>query len=115
MAKANKSTAPKDQEEILETLTDLNPGTDTAPEGEESQAPPAVEESQAPPAAKAAKAAPVKEAKAAGPKMVTIRGIEDHECTIHTQKYFLRKGENQTVPEDVAMILQNSQKAIRIS
>lgn len=46
-------------------------------------------------------------------KLVNVMGTEDHDCTIANVRYLIEHRKTQRVPEDVAMILQNSGVAIR--
>lgn len=56
---------------------------------------------------------PAATASASKIKLVNVMGTEDHDCTIANVRYFIEHRKTQRVPEDVAMILQNSGIAIR--
>lgn len=56
---------------------------------------------------------PAATATASKVKLVSIMGTEDHDCTIANVRYLIEHRKTQRVPEDVAMILQNSGIAIR--
>ena len=45
-------------------------------------------------------------------KMRTVIGIDAHRCYIGGVEYFIEKSKEQSVPEDVATILQRSNKVI---
>lgn len=47
-------------------------------------------------------------------KMVRVRGIANHECTIGKQRYFIIVDDVTTVPESVAAILANARKVVKL-
>ena len=47
-------------------------------------------------------------------RMVKVRGIENHDCRIGGLKYYVKKGQEQTIPEDAAMILAHRQIVITL-
>ena len=54
-----------------------------------------------------------KSAKSASAKDVPVRAIEDHECNIGGVEYSFKKDEEYEIPNDVAVILQNSRKVLK--
>lgn len=64
-------------------------------------------------APKKASVAALSAAVVAGPKKVKIQALEDHTTTVGGAKYSFIRSREYEVPEDVAMILQHANKAIR--
>lgn len=56
---------------------------------------------------------PTVTASASKTKLVNVMGTENHDCTIANVCYIIEHRKTSRVPEDVAMILQNSGIAIR--
>lgn len=64
-------------------------------------------------APKKASVAALSAAVVAGPKKVKIQALEDHTTIVGGAKYSFIRSREYEVPEDVAMILQHANKAIR--